>query len=292
MPIVADICSLFPLGSHQDDQAQRARLIERLLPELKREGLGGLRIEPPPVQKKHARPDWPRNAATKIREAVQRLSIRERLEVEGFVIERIADNSEDLFFYHSTFSAYQRSDAAGHALAVLLRDKHSQLNVDGHHRFLITVNDGCRAAAKDVSDACAFIIDFREYPNFDRIYFEESPGQFHLVYEREAWLAMETGKLPNDIETRKLVTQWLETRLSGRWHGALDAVLQICWNRHSAEWLSEGGRATLELEKHLFLQDCAWETPRQFWNLMCGPVLCVVDRRRKAQAIRPPAVAS
>src|SRR5690349_13795267 len=67
-PIVADICSLFPLGSHQHDQAKRAKLIERLLPELRREGLGGLMIKPPPVQKKHARPDWPRSAAVHIRE--------------------------------------------------------------------------------------------------------------------------------------------------------------------------------------------------------------------------------
>lgn len=49
VPIIADVCRLYPLGSHQVDQAQRGKLIERLMPEFKREGLGGLMIELPPV---------------------------------------------------------------------------------------------------------------------------------------------------------------------------------------------------------------------------------------------------
>jgi hypothetical protein len=277
---------LFPLGSHQDDQAKRAKLIERLKPELRREGLGGLMIEAPPVQKKHARPDWPRNAASQIREAVQRLPTRRRVEVEGFSIERIADNSEDSFFCYSIFSAYRPSDAAGHALDVLLRDKHEQIDMDGHQRFLIVVNDGCRAAASDVSAGCA-LIDFRRYPNFDCIYFEESPGDFYLVYDRIAWLAMEAGKLPEDKNRRRLVTHWLEVRLSGNLLGSLEAVLQICCARHSVEWLSDEGRALLEMEAHLCLQQSAWDTPRQLWELFRGPVPCVVDRRRKAHPIEP-----
>ena len=290
VPIVADICRLFPKGSHQEDQAKRAKLIERLKPELRRQGLGGLMIEPPPVQKKHARPDWPKNAASQIRDAVQQVPMRERVEVEGFSIERIADDSEASFFYHSTFSAYQPSDAAGHALAELLRHKHDQLDVDGHKRFLIAVNDGCRAAASDVSAGCALISDFWQYPNFDRIYFEESPGDFHLVYDQKAWLAMEAGRLPASPDRRRLDTRWLEVRLLENWPGALDAVLQICWDRRSTSWLSEDGKATLALEAHLSLQHCAWETPRQLWELFHGPVPRIFDGRRKAHPIHASAL--
>jgi hypothetical protein len=286
VPIAADICSLFPLGSHQDDRAKRAKLIERLGPELVREGLGGLMIGLPPVQKQHARPDWPRKAASQIRAAVQQLPMRQCVNVEGFSIKRIADDSEPLCWYHLTFSAYQPIDAAGHALAVLLSDKHDQLDVDGHQRFLIVVNDGCRCAESDVSAGSAFI-DFRQYPNFDRIFFEESPGNFLLVYDRKAWLFMEACKMPNDIDSRRLVSRWLEVRLSGHSPGALDAVLQIGWDR--TEWLSEGGRALLELEVRLFLQNCAWDTPRQFWALFRGPVPRILDGRRRAQPIHAPA---
>jgi len=152
------------------------------------------------------------------------------------------------------------------------------------------VNDGRRAATSDVSAACA-LIDFWRYPNFDRIYFEDSPGNFHLVYDQEAWLAVEARKLPDRMEARSLVTHWLEFRLSGHWPGALDAALQICWDRHSADWLSEGGKATLEMEAHLFLQHCTWDTCRQLWELFRGPVPDIFDGRRKAQPIHAPAKA-
>jgi hypothetical protein len=130
------------------------------------------------------------------------------------IIERIADDSNPSFFYHSQFSTVQPIPGAGHAIAALLRDKHEQLDVDGHQRWLIAVNAGNRASAIDVRDACAFI-NFHEYQNFDRIYFGESPGVFHLVYDRRAWHAMESRLLPNEDEGRALVTAWFEMRLSG-----------------------------------------------------------------------------
>ncbi len=291
-PIVADICKLFPLGSYQDDQAKRAKLIERLTPELRLERVGGLMINLPPVQRKYARPEWPKNAAVEIRNAAQQLAMHERVEVEGFSIERIADDSAPPFFCYSTLSAYQPSEAAGHPLVVLLRDKNDQLDVDNHQRFLILANEGRRANAADVSAACA-LIDFTHYQNFDRIYFEELPGGFRPVYHREAWLAMEARRLPEDMSNRNLVTNWLEFRLSVHWPGALDAVLEICAaDNDGAAWLSEGGRAMLEQEAHLFLQHCAWNVPRQLWELFHGPVPRIFDLRRRAGSINPPVRAS
>jgi hypothetical protein len=283
-PIVADVCSLFPLGSDPRGQAMRSKFVERLLPELRREGVGGLMIDPPPIQKKHAHPDWPRRAAAAIGKAVRQLPIHQTVDVEDFTIKRIADNSEDSFFSHMSFSAYWPSDAAGHPLLALLRNKHEQIDVDGHQRILIVANDGCRTTALDVAAACA-LIAFTPYPNFDRIYFEESPGSFHLVYDRDAWIAMEAGRLPEPADTCTVVTQWLETRLRGNCRGALDTILRISWDRHSTDWLSEGGRATLELEAHLFLQACEWSTPRQFWELFRGPVPRIVDARRRSLVI-------
>ena len=147
------------------------------------------------------------------------------------------------------------------------------------------VSDGCQALAPDVTAACAFI-DFDQYPNFDRIYFEESPGCFHLVYAREAYAAMERGMLPSDPALSKLVSYWLEARLAANSPGALELALQISWERHGIDWLSEGGRMMLELEAHLFLQNCSWETPKSFWKLFRGPVPLELDGRRKIDAIK------
>src|SRR5260370_16581236 len=183
MPSGVEICCIFPRGSHPDEKAKRAGLIKRMKPELKRQGVGGLMLELPPIQKKHVNPMWPRQAAAKIRSAIENHSDGSPIEVEGFNVTRIGEDSDSCFFVHSHFSAYQPIEAAGYALTEQLKNKHDQLDVDGHRRFLITVNDGCRAHARDVVAACARI-DFRLYPHFDRVYFEESPGRFFLVYDR------------------------------------------------------------------------------------------------------------
>jgi hypothetical protein len=286
--IAADVCSLFPLGSHQGDQAKRQKLIARLTPEVRKHGLGGLMLTMPPVERKHAHPDWPRRAAAAIRKAVdlQPLDRHSELEVEGFEIRRVGEAAEPSHFVSMTMSGYQPADAAGAALATLLENKHDQLDVDGHQRFLIVKNDGCRAHAKDVTASCAFI-DFRQYPNFDRIYFEESEGHFQLVYDREAWAAMEAGRPSNESQQRQLVAHWLEARLSGHWPGALDAALSISWELGGADWLSEGGRACLELEADLFLQESDWDAPRQLMELLRGPGERIFDGRRRAHPIRP-----
>jgi hypothetical protein len=289
-PIAADVCSLFPSGSHPKEQAKRARFSERLLAELRNVEVGGLMVETPPIQKKHAHRNWHKATAEKIRDVLSRQLLSEQaveIEVEGCSIKRIADDSESSFTYHSQFSGIQPVDGAGHPLAMLLRDKHEQLDVDAHDRYLIAVTDGWRAHAADVRDACAFI-NFDQYPNFDRIYFEESEGRFHLVYDRKAWHSMESGTLPEDEEGRRLVIPWLEARLSGGWPGALATALQICWQRHSCDWLTEGGRELLEMEAHLLLVNCEWETPRKLWEMFRGPVPTIVDARRKATPINAP----
>src|SRR5260370_32540986 len=97
-----------------------------------------------PIQKKHVNPGWPKQAAAKIRQAVEELPPETEVEVEGFTVRRIADNSESCFFVHSDFSAHQPVEGAGYALVTQLKDKHDQLDVDGHRRFLIYVNGGCR----------------------------------------------------------------------------------------------------------------------------------------------------
>jgi hypothetical protein len=286
LPIAAEIASLFPLGSHQDDRAKRANFAQSLLPELAREGVGGLMLETPVIQKKHCNPTWFRNTAGQIRQILAEQSHTSDVEVEGVKFRRIADDAAPSLLYNYRFSCYEPSEAAGVALATLLDKKNAQLDVDDHRRLLIAVNDGGRAAAKDVLDGCAFIEDFQRYPNFDRIYFEESPGDFHLVFDRAAYSAMEAGNLPEEAAGNQLVTRWMEARLAGHWPGALDAALRISWGCGSTSWLSNDGRLYLELEGQVFLQECQWKTPKSYWEVFRGPMELIGDGRRRARPLR------
>jgi hypothetical protein len=285
VPIAAEIASLFPLGSHQEDRAKRDKFARRLRSELEREGIGGLMLEIPVIQKKHRDAAWYRTVAVRLRKMLAQQTCSGDVEFEGFRFRRIADNAAPSSFYNYRFSGYEPSEAAGAALATLLSKKNDQLDVDAHRRILIAVNDGCRASAMDVLVSCAFIDDFHRYPNFDHIYFEESPGDFQLVFDRSAYFALEAGRLPNDIAGSRLVACWLEARLAGHWPRALDTALRISWDRGGTDWLSNDGRVYLELESHMFLQECPWKAPKRYWELLRGPMEVIGDGRRRARPI-------
>ena len=160
-----------------------------------------------------------------------------------------------------------------------------QLDVDGHSRHLIVVNDVCGASASHVRDACAFI-DFTKYPNFDRVYFEQAPTQpFSLVYDQDAWQMMKRCVLPSNEALRGLVVSWIEAQLVGRWPVAMDAALSICCDLHSDEWLTDERRFFLKTEALSFLQACEWETPRVFWEFFRGPLPNSFDARRRTAPI-------
>lgn len=207
LPIAADVTALYPVGSNQKDQAQRAKLNARLLPELRKVGLGGLIIRTPPIQKKHGKADWPRVTAAKIRDTLMRQPLAqggEEIEVDGCTIKRIADDSEPSFFTLRSSVPCSLSQGWGIPLPNGSGTSTSSWMLTIIQRYLIAFNEGCRAHGIDVRDACAFI-KFNHYPNFERVYFEESPGIFHLAYDREAWHSMEAGILPEDEERRGLV---------------------------------------------------------------------------------------
>ena len=170
-------------------------------------------------------------------------------------------------------------------MAELLKKKHDQVYVPGHRAVLVVVNNGSRASAADVTDACAFI-EFAEYRNFDRIYFEESPANFHLVYDREAHISMEAGRLPADAKARQLVSQWIDIRLARHCPSAMDIALQISWDQGSRMWLSNSGQENLLIAEQLFIQNCEWSTPRDLWELFRGPLRMIGDGRPTIRPIR------
>lgn len=285
-PIAADICRLFPRGSNQGQNAARQTLNERLLRELRTAGRGGLLIKTPFIPKNAGRPKWLQAMASSIADTLSNPgAVSGEIDCDGFKIQRVGDNSEALTFWSGTYRITHPIRDPGFALDILLQNKLEQLDVDGHSRYLIVVNDGCGASASQVRDACAFI-DFTKYPNFDRIYFEETPKQpFSLVYDQEAWQMMKRCVLPSNEGLRGLVVSWIEAQLAGRWPVAMDAALSICCDLHSDEWLTDEGKSLLETAGQSFLQDCNWETPRAFWKFFRGPLPSLFNGRRRTAPI-------
>lgn len=246
------------------------RLLRRLEPELRQQNITGLVLQILSVEKYQANRDWPKKAASRVGESLDLVREGERLQVDDLLIKCSADGAENCS-YHLSYSAHSPENAAAVPLEELLRKKHDQLDVIGHQRVLVVVNAGCLTDSSAVSNACA-VINFRLYPNFDQIYFEEYSGKFSLVYDREAWLCLEAGKLPATSEVQSLFVRWLEFRLSIRWLGSLNTALLICWDLRGCEWLSERGRAALVSQAQLVIHQCGWEAPRKLWELFLGPL--------------------
>jgi hypothetical protein len=187
-------------------------------------------------------------------------------------------------------SLHQPIEAAGYPLAAVLQDKNKQLAVNAHDRYLIGTMRGMPVRIEDVTASCAFI-DFTQFANIDRIYFEALGDDFRLVYDRAARESMERGELPTAAEQRRLVVDWIEVLMGFHWPRGLELALQMKWDQGGTEWLSPGGRQILELESHLLLQsqNCEWSTPQAYWEIHKGPIPLVGDGRRRVQPIRAPA---
>jgi len=283
-PIAADVFALYPLGSDQRVQGDRHKIIDKLTGELQNHGVGGLHIQTPFPEKKHVDAQWYKKTAREIRDAVTRDPNAQTFEVDGVTARRCGGLEEPIFFGHNWVSMHQPPEAAGYPLAQVLRDKKHQVDVAGHDRILIGTVSGMPVSLEDVTSACA-IIDFSPLLTIDRIYFDASCDEFRLVYDRQAWEAMECGRLPSSAEERRLVTSWIEARMSFHWPSGLELALRISWNEGSTEWLSAGGRELLKLESDLLLRNCEWTTPKAYYEIHCGPVPLIGDGRRRVQPI-------
>jgi hypothetical protein len=284
-PIAVDVFRLFPRGSDQKIQSDRHKLIDKLAAELQSRGLGGLRIETPLPDKRNKRPQWYAEIGAQFQDAVAHDPNAERYEIDGVIARRYGGAAEPIFFAHHWMSGHQPIEAGGSPLAAILRDKKDQIDVADHDRFLIGTMRGMPVGHEYVTAACAFI-DFTPFLTVDRIYLESGDDEFRLIYNRQAWEAMERGELPSEHSERSLVVDWIEARMACHWPSGLDVALRISWTQGSRDWLSPGGREFLKLESRLLLQNCGWATPLRYLSVHQGPVPVELDMRRPMKPIQ------
>ena len=75
-----------------------------------------------------------------------------------------------------------------------LPHKNQQLTIKGAERALVLVNRYIFGEARATISALAAINDIWKYRNFDKMYFEESPGSFILVFSKELRKAWNSGR--------------------------------------------------------------------------------------------------
>jgi len=128
------------------------------------------------------------------------------IEVDGFSLKlkRVVDTKiGDLYFSTSVKAGFidPASDLEP-KLKEKLPQKNEQLNIKDAERVLIIINKYIFGETRELVSALARIEEIWKCTNFDKIYFETSPGSFILVFSKElrnCWLSRKITKSPDLI---------------------------------------------------------------------------------------------
>jgi transcriptional regulator with XRE-family HTH domain len=137
----------------------------------------------------------------------------EEFEVEGFKGTRFEGLGTIGFVSYGGPGFVDSVSTSEEALSAKLRHKEDQLPTDGYERILLAVNWIMFVGAADAISALA-MMDLDFLSKTDRIYFESSPGNFALVYDRCVRAALDSIEdPPKDPSLASLYHAWLANRI-------------------------------------------------------------------------------
>jgi hypothetical protein len=126
--------------------------------------------------------------ADRVQQVIDATPDAEEIAFNGFKLNRI-EGLDGIVC--SSFGKGGAINPAGIALAALeekLPNKNDQLSIDDHQRIILVVNWAYVVDAGDVVEA-ATQIDFARLANIDKVFFEVTPGNFQLVFDRAGFTA-------------------------------------------------------------------------------------------------------
>ncbi len=240
---------LFRLVADEDELARWrvwGEVVHALEAELARRSLRGYLLTTPSyfMVPRVKRDGFVRQLADKIEILIKSNSGLDEISFDGFSLKRI-ENLQKIAC--SAFGKGGAVDPPGIALAALeekLPNKNAQLAIADHDKVLMVVNWSHLVGVGDMLEA-ASRIDFGRFPNVDKIFFEESPGNFQQVFDRKLFNGFESGKYVPDPELEPLFVQWLECHLARKERRAFEIVKELSAHRGGVLWLPPMSRAEI-----------------------------------------------
>lgn len=252
------------------DEAELARdrvwseVVHALERELTRRSLKGYLLTTPSYFNvpKVKRQQFVKQLADRVEAVIASSPEADELNFDGFALKRI-EGLERIGC--SSFGEGGAVNPAGIALAALeekLPNKNDQLAVEAHERVVLVVNwTAFLVDPGDVVEA-ATQIDFARFPNIDRIFFEFTPGDIRLVFDRSVFAAYDKkSSVPGDLEP--LYIQSLGFRIARHEPNAFQLIRKITEERGTALWLPANSRIEVvrygrELAQSGDWDDVAW----------------------------------
>jgi hypothetical protein len=232
---------LFRLANDEEELARDkvwSEVVHALERELARRSLSGYLLNTPSYFNvpRVKRDDFVKELADRIEKLLANNPGADELTFEGFSLKKIEGMDRVGCATIGPGGAINPTGIALAALAEKLPNKNLQLAVDAHERVIVVVNWAYLVDTDDVVEA-ASQIDFGQFSNIDKAFFEVKPGDFQLFFDRALFAAFEAGEAVPSADLEPLYTRWLAFRLARKERRAFDLVKKLAAERNGISWL-------------------------------------------------------
>jgi hypothetical protein len=246
--IALEIFRLFESQAEVQRQRLWSTIANSIAAELRARGVKGYTIRAPyAFNVSRAKiPSFVTATANQLEAAIkQNPDTTDEFSVAGFEIKRIDDFPDVSIYGIGPGGAVDPTGIARNFISEMLPTKNQQLAVKAHERVLLIVNWASLVGQPNMIEACS-LIDFSQYQNIDKVYFEipYSPGQVHLVYDREIYATLLPGGEPPK-QLSPLFISWLANYLYRLDAQAFRLVRKITEREKSPLWLPASSREQL-----------------------------------------------
>ena len=178
--------------------------------------------------------------------------------VDGFEMKRIDDFPDVSVFATGPGGQVNPTASALHFVTEKLSRKNQQLDIADHERIILIVNWAALVDRSNMIEACS-LIDFSQFQNIDKVYFEvPQSNRIHVVYDRAVYAAFRPdGEPPERIEP--LFLSWLANHLFRKDLQAFRLVRNITERQKSLLWLPALSREQLIAFGEDFLKNGEFE---------------------------------
>lgn len=199
--------------------------------------------------------------ATQLETAIRSNEGKDKFDYSGFEFRRIESLQTVVFSVSGGARFVDPTGTSAKSFVDLLPTKNRQLATQGHERILLILNWAFFVSAGDAIHAVSNI-DFTQFANIDRIYFEQKAGEFYQIFDRSVLDAVGGRSVTPEISP--LLLETLRYKLGDKDPSAFDFVKQQTITTSDMSWLDDDvARANLvhfgeELLQNEALDDVIW----------------------------------
>jgi hypothetical protein len=252
-----------------EENIKQSRSWSRVAQKLKEELLGrrvkGYMISTPVFQyKKKEMAAYVTQQADVIERAIKTDEGRTKFSTGGYEFNKIT-NLETVVFSNSPGArAINPHGTAFEHFSRLLPVKNGQLAVQGRRRALVVVNWAMFVDADSAVQALTHIA-FRQFTNIDVIFYEITPGEFVVIFDRSVYEAVGRRTAIADAGSAQLLNRNLRYMLADRNEEAFQFVKAISDAAGSMQWLDDCEARTnvvmyaeYQIKEHKSLKEALW----------------------------------